>query len=91
MARRQVTDTAMVPDMEGTTENRPESRQEMVLQRGVGRGITTHGHTSIYVTSSLGGVMVSVFDTGTKDCGFKSGRGDGFLRAIKIRSTPSFG
>jgi hypothetical protein len=27
----------------------------------------------------------------TKVPGFKPGRGDGFLRAIKIRGTPSFG
>jgi hypothetical protein len=35
--------------------------------------------------------VVSVLATGPKGCGFKPGRGDGFLRAIKIRSTPSFG
>jgi hypothetical protein len=35
--------------------------------------------------------VVSVLATGPKDRGFKPGRGDGFLRAIKIRSTPSFG
>jgi hypothetical protein len=36
-------------------------------------------------------VVVSVLATGPKGRGFKPGRGDGFLRAIKIRSTPSFG
>jgi hypothetical protein len=35
--------------------------------------------------------VVSVLSTGPKGRGFKHGRGDGFLRAIKIRSTPSFG
>jgi hypothetical protein len=35
-------------------------------------------------------VVVSVLATGTKGCGFKPGQGDGFLRAIKIHSTPSF-
>jgi hypothetical protein len=30
-----------------------------------------------------------MFATGLKGCGFKLGQGDGFLRAIKIRSTPS--
>jgi hypothetical protein len=35
--------------------------------------------------------MVSMLATGPKDRGFKLGRGNGFLRAIKIRSTPSFG
>jgi hypothetical protein len=39
----------------------------------------------------LGGVVVSVLATGPKGCGFEIGQGDGFLRAIKIRSTPSFG
>jgi hypothetical protein len=38
----------------------------------------------------LGGVAVSVLATGPKGRGFKPGRGDGFLRAIKIRSTSSF-
>jgi hypothetical protein len=40
--------------------------------------------------SRLGGVMVSVLAAGPKGHGFKPCRGDGFLRAIKIRSTPSF-
>jgi hypothetical protein len=35
--------------------------------------------------------VVSVLTTGPKSRRFKPGRGDGFLRAIKIRSTPSFG
>jgi hypothetical protein len=35
--------------------------------------------------------VVSVLATGPKDRGFKPGRGDGFLRAIEMRSTPSFG
>jgi hypothetical protein len=40
----------------------------------------------------LGGVVVSVHSTGAKGRGFKPGRGDGFLRAIKICSTlPSVG
>jgi hypothetical protein len=34
--------------------------------------------------------MVSVLAIGTKVRGFKLGQGDAFLRAIKIRSTPSF-
>jgi hypothetical protein len=40
--------------------------------------------------SRLGGVVVSVFATRPKPRGFKPSRCDGFLRAIKIRSTPSF-
>jgi hypothetical protein len=39
----------------------------------------------------LGGVMVTVLLIGAKVRGFKSGRGVGLLRAIKIRSTTSFG
>jgi hypothetical protein len=37
------------------------------------------------------GVMFSVLGFGPKVRRFKPGRGDGFLGAIKIRSTPSFG
>jgi hypothetical protein len=46
-----------------------------------------------YVTESchLGGVMGSVLAIGPEVLGFKPGRGDVFLRAISIRSTPSFG
>jgi hypothetical protein len=39
--------------------------------------------------SRLGGVVVSVLATGPKLCGFETDQGYGFLRAIKIRSTPS--
>jgi hypothetical protein len=39
----------------------------------------------------LGGIVVSVLATGPKDRGFIPGRGGGFLRAIKIGSTPPFG
>jgi hypothetical protein len=35
--------------------------------------------------------VVSVFATELKGYGFEPGQGDGFLRAIKIRSMPSFG
>jgi hypothetical protein len=35
--------------------------------------------------------VVSVLATGPKGRGLEAGQGDGFLRAIKIRSTPSFG
>jgi hypothetical protein len=37
----------------------------------------------------LGGVVVRVLATGPKECKFEPGKGDGLLRAIKIRSTPS--
>jgi hypothetical protein len=33
--------------------------------------------------------LVNVLATGPKDCGFEPGQGDGFLKEIKIRSTPS--
>jgi hypothetical protein len=35
--------------------------------------------------------MVSVFAIGPKVHGFKPDRGDGLLRAIEVRTTPSFG
>jgi hypothetical protein len=38
-----------------------------------------------------GGIVVSVLATGSKGCGFEPNKGDGFIRAIKICSTPSFG
>jgi hypothetical protein len=41
--------------------------------------------------SHLGGVVVSVLATEPSGRGFKPGQGDGYLMAIKIRSTPSFG
>jgi hypothetical protein len=34
--------------------------------------------------------MLGALVIGPKECGFKPGRGDGFLKAIKIRSTLSF-
>jgi hypothetical protein len=40
-------------------------------------------------TSRLGGVVVSVVATGPKGFRFEPSQGDGFLRVIKIRSTPS--
>jgi hypothetical protein len=46
---------------------------------------------SIIKESLLGGVVVSVLATGPKCRGFELSRGDGSLRAIKIRNTPSFG
>jgi hypothetical protein len=39
----------------------------------------------------LGGLIVSVLVIAPKVRGFKSGRINGFLRANKIRCTPSFG
>jgi hypothetical protein len=33
--------------------------------------------------------VVSVLTTGPTGSGFEPGQGDGFLRAVKIRSTPS--
>jgi hypothetical protein len=39
--------------------------------------------------SRLGGVVFSVLVTGPKGRGFEPCQGDGFLRVIKIRSTPS--
>jgi hypothetical protein len=39
---------------------------------------------SLTPSSRLGGVVLSVLATGPKGCGFEPGKGDGFLRAIKI-------
>jgi hypothetical protein len=36
-------------------------------------------------------VVVGMLATEPKGCGFEPGQGDGFLREIKIRSTPSIG
>jgi hypothetical protein len=41
--------------------------------------------------SRFGGVVVSVLAAGPIGRGFEPGQGDGFVRAIKIRSTPYFG
>jgi hypothetical protein len=41
------------------------------------------------VNSRLGGVMVILLAIGPKVRRFKPGQSNGFLRAIKIRSTPS--
>jgi hypothetical protein len=45
----------------------------------------------VKVVCRLGGVVVIVLATVPKGREFKPGRGDVFLRGIKIRSTPSFG
>jgi hypothetical protein len=39
----------------------------------------------------LGGAVVNVLATGPKGHEFEHGQGNGFLRTIKISSTPSFG
>jgi hypothetical protein len=51
---------------------------------------TAVGNVHLRNVSRLGGVVVSVLTTGPKGRGFKHGRGDEYLRAIKISSTPSF-
>jgi hypothetical protein len=40
--------------------------------------------------SYLSGLAISVLAIGPKGRGFKTSQGDGFLRVIKIRHTPSF-
>jgi hypothetical protein len=49
--------------------------------------LTTSFHA--FLTSCLSGVVVLA--TGPKGRGLKTGQGDGFLRAIKVHSTPPFG
>jgi hypothetical protein len=46
---------------------------------------------SKHLWSHIGGVMVSVLAIEPKVRGFKPGRGDGFFRAIEIRSTSCLG
>jgi hypothetical protein len=43
------------------------------------------------MNSVFGGVVVNVPAIGLKSRGFKPGRGYTFLKAIKLRNTPSFG
>jgi hypothetical protein len=50
-----------------------------------------HCASGILDVCRLGGVVVSVLATRPKGHGFEPGQDDGFLRAIKIRSTPSVG
>jgi hypothetical protein len=61
-----------------TISTPPEQQRQQLIQ-------------CLHVPICCGGVVVSVLATGPKGRGFKPGRGDGFLRAIKICSTPSFG
>lgn len=51
----------------------------------------SHAHHTLNHVSSLGGVVVSAPTTGPKGRGFKPCRGEIFLRAIKLRRTPSLG
>jgi hypothetical protein len=55
------------------------------------RNCETESAVIIIMVSHLDGVMVSMLATGPQGRGFKPSRGDGFLKAIKIRSTSSFG
>jgi hypothetical protein len=57
-------------------------RKQCEIARSVFSINTTH--------SLLGGVVVIVLATEPKGCGFKTSRGDGFLRAIKIRIASFF-
>jgi hypothetical protein len=50
-----------------------------------------HEEMSAEKRCHLDGLMVSVLAIEHKVRGFKADQGDGFLRAIKIRSTPSSG
>jgi hypothetical protein len=46
---------------------------------------------SVLSARRFGGIVASELATGPKGRGLEPDKGDGFLRAIKIRSTPSFG
>jgi hypothetical protein len=54
-------------------------------------GVEVNYLTFIHERNRLGGLVVSVLTTGPRGRGLKPDRGDGYLRAIKICSTPSFG
>jgi hypothetical protein len=72
-------------------------RQSQIASQAVGAHanhpdfVKFHTHPKAHVGGRLGGLVVSLLMTGPKCHEYKLGRGDGFLRAIKIRSTPSFG
>jgi hypothetical protein len=48
-------------------------------------------HNNTQVAALVAYLMVNVLAIGPKVRWFKPDRGDGFLRAMKIRSTPYFG
>jgi hypothetical protein len=57
----------------------------VVIAWGIGSEVsTTRILVTVYNSSRLGGLVVSMLVAGSKP-----GKGDGFLRVIKIRSTPS--
>jgi hypothetical protein len=68
-----------------------EIRVKQVEMTGIGEMTRALVLIVIVLSSLLGGVMVSVVATGTKGHQFTPGRGSGFLRAIKVRSTSFFG
>jgi hypothetical protein len=61
----------------------------LVLSSGISVNIVSGYGLDYRAIGRLGGVVASVLATGSKDCVFEPGQGSGFLRAIKIRSTPS--
>jgi hypothetical protein len=61
-----------------------------MTQRATNRGNAKSSLTSVKEYNRLGGVVVSVLAPGPKGRGFEPSQVNGFLRAIKIRSTPSF-
>jgi hypothetical protein len=78
-------------------ENRPTEAELQIQNKGTrcqgvsdsrvpGRGIYCLVTTLPLLGSRLGGVMVSMLATGPKYRGIRPDRGDGFLRALKIRA-----
>jgi hypothetical protein len=55
------------------------------------KGATNQSFRIVCTDCRLHGVVVSVLVPEPKGCGFEPGQGDGFLRVIKICSTPFFG
>jgi hypothetical protein len=50
---------------------------------------TYNDSCTVVNNSRVGGVVVSVLGIGSKVSGFKPGRGDGFVMAIKMLTKPS--
>jgi hypothetical protein len=67
------------------------SSKNRYLQKNTHAFIFPYKRASYFSRCRLGGVTVSVLATGPKIRGFNPSRDDGFLRAIRIRSTPSLG
>jgi hypothetical protein len=67
-----------------------DGQNSLVVKLGVSPSVQRFV-ASITHFNRLGGVVVSVLTIGLEGRRFELAKDDGFLRAITIRSTPSFG